>query len=158
MNKYLTYHINKYPKMQIEDKIKLLMQGFLGPGHLVNDYQMVLNRVESELNQISISSTDIYEEISDTFVRVYLKPYYEKHHSFDELIKAFILSSKEEKDFDGFFKELENLRKTLNEDELNFLNIYLENKKYLISHSDIYRNLYNPHYLVISKKYIDGGM
>lgn len=154
MNKYLTYHINKYPKMQIEDKIKLLMQGFLGPGHLVNDYQMVLTRVESELNQISISSTDIYEEISDTFVRVYLKPYYEKYHSFDKLINAFILSSKEEKDFNGFLKELENLKQTLNKDEVNFLNIYLKNKNYLISHSDIYRKLYNPHYLVISKKYI----
>ena len=30
---YLKEHINKYPNMQIEDKIKLIYQGSLGPNH-----------------------------------------------------------------------------------------------------------------------------
>ena len=154
MNKYLEQHLIKYPHMQIEDKIKLLMQGYLGPGHLVNDYELVLNRVHNELNEISENESTMIEEISDSYVRVYLKPYYAKYHSFDELVMMFIKSSKEEKDYDSFFKELESLKETLNKTEKEFLDIYIKNKNYLISHSKTYRELYQPHYLVIHKKFI----
>ena len=34
---YLEQHLKKYPLMQIEDKIKLIMQSILGPSHLIND-------------------------------------------------------------------------------------------------------------------------
>ena len=37
MNIFLKYHLNKYPKMQNQDKIKLIYQASLGPAHLVND-------------------------------------------------------------------------------------------------------------------------
>lgn len=153
MNKYLQIHLNKYPYMQIEDKIKLIMQGTLGPGHLVNDYQMVLNRLLNELNEINVEKQMI-EEISDNYVRIYLAPYYALNNSFDKLINAFMLSSKEPKDFDSFFKELEDLKETLNESDKEYLDIYLSNKNYLISHSKTYRDIYHPHYLVIHKKYM----
>lgn len=154
MNSYLNTHIKKYPKMQIEDKIKLLMQANLGCGHLVNDFDKVLKRVMSELQEINESSEPLIEEIGNNYVRVHLKPYYDKYHSFDKLINAFILSSKEEANLDAFLEELECLRKTLNNDEIIFLDNYLCNKNYLISHSKIYRDEYNPHYLVIHKKYL----
>mgnify|MGYP003294146753 CR=1 FL=1 len=44
--------------------------------------------------------------------------------------------------------------KSLISDEIIFLDNYLCNKNYLISHSKIYRDEYNPHYLVIHKKYL----
>lgn len=154
MNKYLIAHINKYPLMQVEDKIKLIMQGNLGPGHLVNDYQVVLKRVLSELNEVSTNKEEMFEEISDNYVRVYLGPYYDEHHNFDNLVKMFIESSKEEKDFENFFKELSSLRETLNKEEQDYLDIYLSNKNYLISHSKTYKDIYHPHYLVVHKKYL----
>lgn len=154
MNKYLEQHLIKYPHMQIEDKIKLLMQGHLGPGHLVNDYELVLKRVSNELHEIQEDDNEMIEEISDNYVRVYLKPYYAKNHSFDKLVQMFIESSKEEKDYNSFFRELELLKQTLNDSEINYLDIYLESDNYLISHSKTYRDIYHPHYLVIHKKYI----
>ena len=42
------YHLEKYPNMQIEDKIKLFMQAILGPAHLVSDLNSVLNRMNNE--------------------------------------------------------------------------------------------------------------
>lgn len=154
MNKYLQIHLNKYPLMQIEDKIKLIMQGTLGPGHLVNDYQIVLQRVLNELNEISKEETEMIEVISDNYVRIYLGPYYAKYHNFDNLVKMFIESSKEEKDFDTFFKELMELKEDLDELDKEFLKEYINSKNYLISHSKTYRDIYHPHYLVIHKKYI----
>lgn len=154
MNKYLEEHLKKYPQMQVEDKIKLIMQGNLGPGHLVNDYQVVLSRVLNELSEVSTNEDEMFEEISDNYVRVYLGPYYNKYHTFDNLVKMFMASSQEEKDFNNFFKELSSLRETLNKEEQNFLDIYLSSKNYLISHSKTYRDIYHPHYLVIHKKYI----
>ena len=42
---YLEEHLKKYPLMQIEDKIKLLMQATLGPAHLINDKEHVKKRI-----------------------------------------------------------------------------------------------------------------
>ena len=153
MNKYFEYHLNKYPNMQIEDKVKLLMQANLGCGHLVKDYQIVLNRVMNELNTIISSNDEMIEEISDNYIRIYLKPYYDKHHSFDELIKMFMESSKEPVNIPGLVNDLIKLKEILNDEDRQFVNDYLERKDYLISHSQTYRDIYNPHYLVIHKKY-----
>lgn len=153
MNKYFEYHLNKYPNMQIEDKVKLLMQANLGCGHLVKDYQIVLNRVMNELNTIISSNDEMIEEISDNYIRIYLKPYYDKHHSFDELIKMFMESSKEPVNIPGLVNDLIKLKEILNDEDRQFVNDYLERKDYLISHSQTYRDMYNPHYLVIHKKY-----
>lgn len=156
MNKYLEAHIKKYPKMQIEDKIKLLMQAYLGPGHLVNDYDIVLQRVSTEVENIINQeiTTEMIEDISDIYVRVHLLPYYKKYKSFDKLIKAFVDSSNDTKNISQFLEELEELKKTLNDKDVLFLESYIKNKNYLISHSEIYRNTYNPHYLVVNKNYL----
>ena len=48
---YLEEHLKKYPLMQIEDKIKLLMQATLGPAHLINDKEQVKKRIYNEYVQ-----------------------------------------------------------------------------------------------------------
>ena len=49
---YLEEHLKKYPLMQIEDKIKLLMQATLGPAHLINDKEQVKKRIYAEYESI----------------------------------------------------------------------------------------------------------
>ena len=49
---YLEQHLKKYPLMQIEDKIKLIMQSILGPSHLINDKEKVKTRIINEYNEI----------------------------------------------------------------------------------------------------------
>lgn len=157
MNKYLKIHILKYPKMQIEDKIKLLMQANLGNGHLVTDYEVILNRVSKEYIETKLLNVeyDLIEKISDKYSRIYLKPYYEKHHSFSDLVEIFIESSTKKTSKHKFLKELKKLKHNINNEEIIFLNKYLEEKNFLISHSDIYKNEYHPHYLVIHNKFIE---
>ena len=44
----LEEHLLKYPLMQIEDKIKLLMQSIMGPGHLISDKEIVRKNLINE--------------------------------------------------------------------------------------------------------------
>lgn len=151
---YLDKHLSKYPLMQIEDILKLYLQGILGPAHLVPSYEMALKRIENEYNEIKDLNYpfDMIEEISSEYIRVYLKPYYENKKDFSLLIKAFVLSSQIQGNLNIFKNEV---RKLINEDNRKSIEEYLSKDNYLISHSEIYKKAYHPHYLVIHKKYLD---
>ena len=41
-------HLLKYPLMEVADKIKLLMQSIMGPGHLANDKERIMNNLINE--------------------------------------------------------------------------------------------------------------
>jgi len=150
---YLKSHLKKYPLMQIEDILKLYLQGILGPAHLVNDFEKAYKRVNEEYQTIKDNNYeyDLFEEISDDYVRIYLKPYFELKHDFKDLVNAFILSSQEEQNIALFIKEI---KKLINDENRDFINLYLQKNDFLISHSAIYRLNYQPHYLVIHKKYL----
>ena len=150
---YLKEHLEKYPLMQIEDVLKLYLQGILGPAHLVSDFDKAYKRIKEEYESIKDEEYqyDFIEEISDQYVRIYLKPYYHLVNDFTPLIKAFILSSEEKGDINLFKDEI---RKLINNDNKEIIEEYLKRDNYLISHSEIYRNNYHPHYLVINRKYI----
>jgi hypothetical protein len=36
-------HLLRYPLMDVTDKIKLIMQSIMGPGHLANDKERIKN-------------------------------------------------------------------------------------------------------------------
>lgn len=149
---YLKEHINKYPNMQIEDKIKLIYQGTLGPNHLNINKEKLLNNLVYEYNLAKINDInyEMIEEISDLYVRIYIKPYFDFYKSFDKLIDAFILSCNEQIDENQLKINLDHY---INEENANIVATF-QNKGY-IHHSNIYKELYKPYYLVISKKYIN---
>ena len=149
---YIEEHIKRYPKMELQDKIKLIYQGSLGPNHLnVNKEKLLLN-LENEYN-LAINKNfnyDMIEEISDSYVRIYIKPYFDAYKSFTKLIEAFTLSCKEETDYKIF---LENINIYLKNENTDIVSSFI-NKTY-IHHSDSYKENYKPYYLVIHKKYIN---
>lgn len=148
---YLKEHLKKYPLMQIEDFLKLHLQGILGPAHNVSDYERCLARTIKEYESITNNQyQEIEENISDDYVRIYLYPYFQKEHSFELLVKYFILSSQDKVDVNLFIKTVKSL---INPDNESYINEYLKSGNYLISHSDIYRQNYDPHYLVINRKF-----
>ena len=155
MNKvYLKEHLKRYPLMQLEDILKLHFQGVLGPGHLISDKELVNKRLLKEYEECKdlTFKYSLIEEISDEYVRVYLKPYYEEYKTFISLVEAFYKSANEVKSKEEFIKVLQDLNQELKDERID---LYLQRDNYLISHSETYRNNYHPHYLVISKKYID---
>lgn len=151
---YLDKHLKKYPLMQIEDILKLYLQGIFGPAHLVPGYEQALKRVENEYNDIKNINYpyEMIEEISSDYVRVYLKPYYDLNKDFSNLVKVFVLSSKIQGNVELFKKEV---RALINEDNKEYIESYLKQDNLLISHSDVYRKNYHPHYLVIHKQYLN---
>lgn len=148
---YLSMHLKKYPLMQIQDVLKLYLQGILGPSHIVYDKDKIRNNLNEEYQMVDKNySYDLIEEISDEYIRVYIKPYFQKYKSFDKLIDAFIKSCNENIDVNEFIIEV---KKLINNDNQEFILKYLKDGNYLISHSKIYKDNYHPHYLVINKKY-----
>lgn len=148
MKIFYNYHINKYPLINKEDKIKLIYQGTLGPNHLGKNLQPenIKQRVQKELLEANNPAENLYEWISENFIRINLHKYIKNSFSLDYLIDSFISSSKQiPYSIETLKKEL---LKYLNNDELKDYDYQP------ISHSHIYRNTYLPHYLVISKGFL----
>jgi len=149
---YIQNHLEKYPLMQIQDILKLLMQGMMGPTHLIQDVNKLKANLLNEYNQCKDNNInyDLIEEISDEYIRVYIKPYYEKYNNFDKLVDLFIKSCNLSYSLDEYKNEVIKL---INEDNKEFISQYLNGNSYVISHSLIYKENYQPHYLLISKKF-----
>ena len=113
-----------------------------------------------------VFATDVVERVKNAYiaeghtaesiekVRVYIKPYYELNRSFDKLIEAFMLSSNETNDIYFLTDALQRLKEISNDNDKCAIDKYLGSGSILISHSQLYRDNYHPHYLVISKKYL----
>ena len=62
---YIQSHLKKYPLMQIQDILKLLMQGMMGPTHLIQDVNKLKANLLNEYNQCKDNNInyDLIEEI-----------------------------------------------------------------------------------------------
>lgn len=146
MQIFYNYHLKKYPLINKEDKIKLIYQSTLGPNHLGKNLlkENVKQRLEKELLEKNNRTDNIYEWISEEFVRINIHQL--TKNQLDYLIDSFLKSSK------IIPYDINNLKQQL----LKYLTVE-ELKDYdclPISHSNIYRNTYLPHYLVINKDYL----
>ena len=150
---YLDYHKKKYPLMDIQDIIKLHLQAILGPAHLLPSKDKIKENFIKEYNEIKDLDYhyDLLEDVSETYTRVYLKPYFELMGSFDKLVDVFYYSIDKNLNIDGY-KEI--IRTLINEENKEFINRYLECDNVLISHSKIYKENHHPHYIVVKSMYI----
>ena len=149
----LNIHFKKYPFMQAEDIYKLAYQFYFGPAHFINDkekaYNFLINEAKEctskEIEVVDLGECARYSLIND---KEYL----------DKLFNAFYESAKvSEKPLDGFIKILEICINYLKEkeevyDKFLLLLKRMEELNYpAISHSQIYRDNYNPHYRLVKK-------
>ena len=76
-----------------------------------NNFDRLKKGLISEYESIKDSTYqyEMYEEISDDYIRVNLKPYYEKYHSFDGLIEGFKLSLNTNVDINHYIEEIKRL-------------------------------------------------
>ena len=139
--------------MQAEDVYKLAYQFYFGPAHFINDkekaYNFLLNEVkECSSKEIEITDLGEYARYSVINDKEYL----------NKLFNAFYESAKtSEKPIEGFVEILETCIDYLKEKEGicgEFL-ILLKKTEELnypaISHSQIYKENYNPHYRLVRK-------
>ena len=157
------YH--KYPSMEIVDFVKLIYQHVCGGNHLLKSIDKAKEYLLYEYHSIDGNdSIPLYEDIGNNIIRINLARYKYEGLDIDILFNAFVDSSslyrldaiKMEQAFD-VLKELiveKVLSFDINELE-EYLNEYRNNNYPLVSHSDTYKNQYNPHYRIIDKKYLD---
>ena len=138
--------------MDIQDIVKLYLQGILGPAHLMpakDKMKFNLMREYEECKNLNFEY-DLFEDISEKYTRVYIKPYFDKVKSFDKLIEIFEKSIENDLDIQGYKNIIKSL---ITEENKDFINEYLNSDNVLISHSQRYKENYHPHYLVIKKEY-----
>ena len=143
---YLLMQQKKYPGMEIEDYFKLVYQSHYGPKHLtdVNAEEYIKKELQEKLNENEI----LYEYISNDFVRVNLSSVLKNDVHISGLSTIFTKSS-----FYQSSGDISNKIKLLYDFDLEKKQIdnYLQNPQ-PVNHSQNYKNLYNPHYRVISTK------
>lgn len=162
MNKYIKLQFEIYPELEIQDYIKFLYQSILGSAHLIANQQANYERLLAEYQQIQYDSNHLlYEEISDTLVRVHLEAL--PSTCLPEVHKLFMKSIDMNPDLEIFIEELMNSEKMIEEKKLPFelkdwkeyLTDYQKKGYPAVSHSESFRMKYHPHYRLMKKEYID---
>lgn len=167
MKNILKEHYNRYPRMQIQDMVKLIYQNEFAGGHLIENEKESLNFLKEELNRIDSSLSNVhidreFEYIGNNLYRLYLDVIKNKKIQPRTVNSFFINTAKKIKgSLESFLNKLEILRHSCVNKELPFsledLEGYLseyKNKGYPPeSHSPAYRNEYKPSYRIVSSEY-----
>ena len=93
ISQLLTAHLQRYPRLQLEDIYKLLHQAAMGPEHAVENAVVARERLIAEAQQLSGRSADPrIDPISPDgrLARVHLRAYLEGGGTIDELATAFV--------------------------------------------------------------------
>lgn len=163
MENYLEYHLKKYPKSEIQDFIKLIYQATFGTGHMIDSPAKSLTRLKEEISALeSVSfSEDLYDYISDDYVRINLRVYKHYNLNVNLLNESFTNTSNMFVDNDKIFtEELNKLRTFLINNgfdsekvERNFLD-YSTKDYPAVHHTKSYRDEYKPAYRVIHQNFL----
>ena len=142
---FIKYHKNKYPLMTNQDIIKLVYQETLGPNHIILTKETTLKYILNELNESNNDNNNLYEYIGPNYVRMDIHKYYKYYNEVESLNDLFFNSISTNND-----KEIlrNNLKDLLPYDVLNEYNLEP------VSHSEIFRKSYFPHYRIIKSTFL----
>ncbi len=148
-----------HPEEQLTDIVKLLFQRYFGPEHMIKNPASSLARLETELENVDYDkNTPLFEDIGGDFARINLAAV-KGLISSETVNRIFVISANgERKPKEEFVKTLETLKNCsflpFSKDEINrFIAEYISLGCPALSHSDVYREKYAPHYRVAQKKY-----
>lgn len=160
----LIEHLKMYPLMQLQDVIKLFYQHEFGAEHFIDDEDAAFKHIREEFTLQEHSSKQLFEKLSDHHYRLYLDHPSIKQYHLKTITKAFVKSSKyitgNKESFKAKLDVLKELPKSMKlpfsyvEIE-DFLNTYEKAGYPAISHSDVYKENYHPHYRLVNKDFKD---
>lgn len=162
MNRFLKEQLTLHRSMTAQDIVKMCYQGCFGIEHLISDVEKAKAYFYSEYADTAEEDIQLYEEISDDFVRVNMGAWKYQRKSADDLFRRFISSAGYEGNTD-FLTMLDECRETLEEleetellKELNaFLDVYLKTELKAVHHSKTFEKKENPHYRIVLKRNLD---
>lgn len=155
----LIIHQKRFPLMQPQDVVKLLYQNEFGGGHLISDANRSLMYLTKEYDSIQLFEEENYLPIGNGLIRLNLRGF---KGSPVELNQLFVESANQVKgNLDEFLKKLNAVKQWILDDNifsfsceafLEYLEKYVASGCPMVSHSEIFRNLYQPAYRVILKE------
>ncbi|MCL2592864.1 MAG: hypothetical protein FWD82_05815 [Defluviitaleaceae bacterium] len=155
MKDIIEKHLNNYPKMQMQDLVKLIYQSEFGCGHFVSDKVNSLKFVKEELEKTpACFETPLFENIGDRFERINFSAMKNSELTPEIVNSLFVMSANQKTGTpEGFLQKLDMIKTSFNLDTDFFEKLMKENNFSPISHSEEYRKLYNPAYRVIYSDY-----
>lgn len=165
MQKIQKEHLNRYPKMEIQDMLKLIYQSEFGGGHMIEDKNKSLDWIKKEREFIQQqkwpSCNRASEDIGDNMCRVYLEVL-ERGISAETLNEMFVQSANTkigtveglERKLEQFWEVCEEYGFLKNDVELAAAEWKMQGYP-AIHHSETYRDNYFPAYRVVMKKYAE---
>ena len=159
---HILEHLNKYPRLEIEDVFKFIYQGAFGCEHMISNLDTVTERIENEYADGINSDATLIEILSDKYCRVHLS-YISEGLSFSTLGKLFYLSAKKEENGIEVLEAMLDITSELILEGLlpfsyeEFTEKASDWKKQIycsLHHSSTFRELYKPKYRVISTEYL----
>ncbi|MEG2295325.1 MAG: hypothetical protein RSB96_01085 [Oscillospiraceae bacterium] len=160
----ITNHLQRYPKMQPQDVVKLMYQHEFGCGHMVINPQSSLLRLQEEVLHIckeKIEEAQLFEQIGNKLCRINLNEL-ENRGSLETLNCVFVYTANCIKgNITSFEQKLEVLKADTKDMDFLFSHTkfcdYLHEYKILgypvVSHSEEYKLAYRPSYRVIIQEY-----
>ncbi|MBE0700714.1 MAG: hypothetical protein IH571_03405 [Acholeplasmataceae bacterium] len=158
-------HVIRYPKMKIEDFVKLVYQSAFGPRHFSNEPNRdeIRRYLEDELKGEHQNMDSIHiESIGEPYARVHLSSIHQMKMTIDRMVDLLMKSMFENRmnvaeQSQLFHERMDVLLSMIDKQEIGlpyedskaFISLYLAKGVRPIHHSEIYRKVYNPQYRVI---------
>jgi len=162
----LLEQIKNHPNQTLQDVYKSCYQDEYGPGHLISNESSAINSLLQEINTIEKDYTPItlFEQtgIYGNYLRVDLTLVRDGVIPFFVLFRALIISAtiggqKSDENWSTIWSEIvEEVKKAelkfenFEEDLANLDRISKSEDK-VVHHSEMYENIYHPHYRIIEK-------
>ncbi len=171
MKEILLRHLARYPRMQVQDAVKLLYQSEFGGGHMIADPAESLRRLRGEWVSVRESGGESrglqeealqepsFEKIGDGLCRMNLSVL-DEGLSPETLNRMFVVTAgRTAGTVRGFEEKLDMLRRCCGRGETPFsleeldryLSEYRDRGYPAVSHSEIYRQNYHPAYRVVDE-------
>ena len=158
------------PKLTLQDLYKSFFQDFFGPEHLISNKTFVEEYLNEEIKEAEIDNNNLplFEKtgFEGKFIRINLKVIKINLISKEKLIEFFIESANNDKNNKNInewkknWKKIDEIIFNLNlslfneKNDRNKINEMLEKNEYVMSHSNVYKQNYKPHYRLINFNYI----
>ncbi|MDH6303408.1 hypothetical protein M2459_000658 [Parabacteroides sp. PF5-5] len=153
-----------YPKSTLQDLYKNFFQDYFGPGHMVNDTASAGAYLDRELASFEQAPGAYYEPTgyNGNFYRVNLSVIKEGLISRDVFFDAFIrsVSNIQTISIEEWEREwmlIDSVIQAMNlvlpnyEQDREMLFSLLEQGKYVVHHSEVFSEAYDPHYRIINR-------
>lgn len=154
-----------HPKANLRDYYKLFFQAIFGPGHFISNHERTLNFLQQELASATSFEDHLFQKITfvNTFYRVNLKVVKLKLVCLADFFQGFLKSSsfQASQSFSEWISLWHTIATVLKKSPLKIadfeeasqqLERNLINNDFVISHSEIYRTTYSPHYRLFTEK------